>query len=123
MALIGTLLRQKGQSRVVRASGSFDLCRAINALTGLTTKKKTTAPTMRKVITALIKPPTRSLLPMIGIGTVRVERPLGPLPGMRGVMMPLTKALTTAVKAAPMTIPTARSTTLPRKMNFSKSFN
>src|SRR4051794_30244414 len=37
-----------------------------------------------------------------------------------GVMMPLTKAVTTAPNAAPMTTPTARSTTLPRSTNLRK---
>ena len=37
-----------------------------------------------------------------------------------GVMMSLTSVWTTPVNAAPMTMPTARSTTLPRRMNFLK---
>src|ERR1051326_2634405 len=40
---------------------------------------------------------------------------------MGGVMMSLTSELTMLVKAAPMTTPTARSTTLPRMANFLNS--
>src|SRR3954463_14936033 len=39
---------------------------------------------------------------------------------MSGVRKSLTSELTTAVNAAPMTTPIARSTTLPRRMNFLK---
>ena len=42
---------------------------------------------------------------------------------MSGVMKSFTNAVTTAVKAAPMTTATARSTTLPRRMNFLKSLS
>src|SRR4051794_18883451 len=42
---------------------------------------------------------------------------------MSGVMKSATKAVTTAPNAAPMTTPTARSTTLPRSMNSLKSLS
>ncbi len=40
---------------------------------------------------------------------------------MIGLMMNVTNAFTTALKAAPMTTATARSMTFPRIMNFLKS--
>src|SRR6185436_19234013 len=41
---------------------------------------------------------------------------------MIGVMMSATKAVTTAAKASPMTMPTAVSTRFPRRRNSLKSF-
>src|SRR5258708_3939426 len=48
----------------------------------------------------------------------RHERPASEFSGtgIRGVITLLTRLFTTEVKAAPITIPTARSTTLPRKI-------
>src|SRR4051794_13450794 len=40
-----------------------------------------------------------------------------------GLMKPFVKAVTTVVNAAPMTMPTARSTTLPRMMKSLKPWN
>src|SRR5690242_19934749 len=62
VALIGMLLRQKGQSRVVGSTGSSVLRRAMSALIGRTTKKKTTAAMIRNETTALMKSPIRNLL-------------------------------------------------------------
>ena len=56
---------------------------------------------------------------------VKARPPKSGLPkiaAMSGVMRSLTRASTTALKAAPMTTATARSTRLPRRMNSRNSF-
>src|SRR5260370_42528951 len=58
MALIGTVLKQKGHSRVLGASGSLcGINRSCNFVIGSTTKTYRTAAVNRKMITTLIKSP------------------------------------------------------------------
>src|ERR1700687_2781814 len=75
-----------------------------------------TVATMTKASTALMKSPYRNLLLLIV--KVRLAKLGSPnRAAMRGVMRSLTNAVTTVPKATPITTPTARSTTLPRKRN------
>jgi len=57
LAAIGMLLRQYGHSRVFATAGVSVLRRFISALTGRTTKKKTTAAMIKNETTALMKSP------------------------------------------------------------------
>src|SRR5260370_9003067 len=59
------LLRQNGHSRVVGSAGNSVLRRASSALTGATTRKKTTVAIMRKLTIALITSTYRNLLLLI----------------------------------------------------------
>jgi len=72
---------------------------------------------MIKEINALIKSPYIIFEP----ATVKYSEDSLPLPliiVIIGVKKLFTKEETTVLKAAPITTPTARSTTLPRKINF-----
>src|SRR3990167_6362504 len=72
---------------------------------------------MTKVRSALRKSPYRNLLPLIV--KLNVEKSgCFIIAAINGVIMSFTKELTTAVKAAPIMTPTARSTTLPRRIKF-----
>ena len=75
-----------------------------------------------KAMTALMNEPYRKWLLL----TVNVSLEKSDLPKMAptsGVIRSATRAVTTAPKATPMTTATARSTTLPRKMNSLKPFS
>src|SRR6266702_2664016 len=78
---------------------------------------------IKKVITTLMKAPilTEALGLYGGCHTTVARLPVGR--GIRGVIMLLTSPFTTAVKAAPIIIPTAKSTTFPRRMKALKSPN
>lgn len=90
--------------------------------------RKTTKAMMRKLTVFWMKLPYFRVAPFsppkkLGIVTERVVK-LKP-PPMRltiGMMMSLTTEFTMAVKAEPITTPTARSMTLPRLMNSVNSF-
>jgi hypothetical protein len=113
---MGIWLRHSGQSRVSSATGGSVFTRARSALTGLTTKKNSTVATIRNVISALMNSPYRKTLPLI----VKVSPEKSGSPSMaaiNGVSRDLTRELTTAVNAVPITTATARSTRLPRRMN------
>src|SRR3990167_7344145 len=72
---------------------------------------------MTKVRSALRKSPYRNLLPLIV--KLNVEKSgCFMIAAINGVIRSFTKELTTAVKAAPIMTPTARSTTLPRRIKF-----
>ena len=55
MALSGTVLKQKGQSRVVGVAAGLGLKRSINAFTGRTMKKYITNASIKKLSIVLIK--------------------------------------------------------------------
>src|SRR5262249_21177991 len=66
--------------------------------------------------TALMKSPIRKRLPLMAKLTAEKSGTPPKIP-MMGVTMSLTSACTTPVNATPITTATARSTTLPRRMN------
>src|SRR5882762_7480062 len=116
-AAIATSLRHSGHFFVVGSGGASPRrMRAMSEFTGSTTKKYTAAATITNAITAFRKSPTSNLLPF----TVRPIAEKSGFPAtaaMSGVNRSLTKAFTTDVNAAPITTATARSRTLPRRMN------
>ncbi len=120
LALSGMLLRQNGHSRVVTATGVSVFARLISTLTGRTTKKKTTAAIIRNDATALMKSPIKKRLRLI-VKAIEEKSGLPPIAAINGVIRSLTRAVTTAPKAAPITMPTAKSTTLPRSTKALKS--
>src|SRR6266404_9073360 len=65
---------------------------------------------------ALMKSPTGNGVPLI-VKLIAEKSGLPTRAAIRGVSRSLVNAVTTDPKAAPMTTPTARSTTLPRRMN------
>src|ERR1039458_7779493 len=69
-----------------------------------------------KLTTAVMKSPMgNTVLPIMKL--IPVKSGLPAISAMRGLMMSFTSAVTTVPKAAPMTTPTAKSTTLPRRTN------
>ena len=82
---------------------------------GRTKKKYSTAAVIRKVITALMKAPQSRTWPP-PIFTLPPNSPPPPTRWMIGLINELVNPVTTAVNAAPITMPTARSMTLPRMM-------
>ena len=118
-ALTGIALVHSGHSF---SSGSSFARRASNALMGATTRKNTAAAMVTNAIRLLRKSPYWKWLWLI----VNERAPKFDLPkisAMIGVRRSATSALTTAVKAVPITTATARSTTFPRSRNFLKSEN
>ena len=92
----------------------------MSAVRGTTTAKNTTVATITNARTALRNDPYLNL----EWCTVKVRFEKSGLPKMAaisGVTMSATNAVIMAVKATPTTTATARSTTLPRRMNFLKS--
>src|SRR5579859_6084743 len=67
-------------------------------------------------MTALMKSPYANLL-LFAVKNRALKSCLPKIAAINGVSRSLTSAVTTAVNAVPMTTATARSTTLPRKMN------
>src|ERR1700692_3017729 len=96
------------------------LRRAINALTGRTTKKNTAIAIEINAISALMNSPYANLLWLIVNDSVE-KSGLPMIAATIGVNRSFTRAVTTAPNAAPITIPTARSTTFPRSKNALKS--
>src|SRR6476660_3900857 len=116
-ASMGISLRHSGHFLVVGSAGAGALrIRAIKALLGVTTKQYTAAATSTNDTTALMKSPTGNGVPLI-VKLIAEKSGLPTIAAIRGVSRSLVKAVTTEPKAAPMTTPTARSTTLPRRMN------
>src|SRR6478672_4151358 len=114
---MGISLRHSGHFLVVGSAGASALrMRAIKALIGVITKKYTAAATSRNDTRALMKSPTGNGVPLI-VKLIVEKSGLPTMAAMSGVRRSLVKAVTTEPKAAPMTTPTARSTTLPRRMN------
>jgi len=85
-------------------------------------KKYIANATIRKEITALINEPYANLLGFIVKNSPEKSGDLKIAP-IIGVIISLTKELTTAPKAPPITTPTARSTTLPLIINFLNPWN
>src|SRR5581483_174 len=98
------------------------LAKVVNLLTGWTTKKKTTIAMTINDTRVLIKSPYGKMW-FLPIETLALENSPAPPEGKIGVIISLTKAWMTVLKAAPMTTPTAKSTTLPRRINFLNSLN
>src|SRR3978361_859660 len=103
VAASGMLLTQYGHSRVFAMTGVSVLRIFISALTGRTTKKKTTAAMIRNETMALMKSPTRKRLWLL-VKPSAEKSGLPPIAAMSGVIRSLTNAVTTAPKAAPMMI-------------------
>src|SRR3984893_7780530 len=122
-ASIGISLRHSGHFLVVGSAGTGSLrVRATRALIGVTTKKKTTPATSRKLTTAVMKSPIGNTVPLIA-KEIPVKSGLPTRSAMMGLIMSLTRAVMIVPNAAPMSTPTARSTTLPRKINCLKPDN
>jgi hypothetical protein len=122
-AAIGISLRHSGHfldtGSAEAVSREF---RTFQAFMGATIKKYTAAAISRKLIKALRKVPYVMLAPWM----VRVSAEKSGFPkiaAISGVMMLVTKEVTTAPNAAPMTTATAKSTTFPRMMNARKPFS
>ena len=98
------------------------LRRDSSRFSGLTTKKKITAEMIRNEITALRKWPYLNVEPLI-VNVSSAKSGLPPIAAISGVTRSATNAATTAPNAAPMTTATARSTTLPRRMNSRNSLS
>lgn len=89
---------------------------------GLTTKKKTALATRRNEMLTLIKSPYMNWLPRMV--NERFEKSgTFAIAAINGVRISFTSAFTTDPKAAPITTPTAKSTTLPRSKNCLKSLS
>ena len=69
---------------------------------------------MIKLITVFSKSPNANLAPWIVV--LRLLKSILPGSPISGVMMSAAKAFTIAPNAAPITTPTAKSTTFPRKI-------
>src|SRR5512135_1052346 len=115
-APIGISLKHSEHFRVVGSAGGSFRALAIRALIGSTTKKYMAPAMIRNDSRALMNSPYRNLLPLIV--NVKAEKS-GCLTSaaMNGVSKPLTKPVTTVPNAAPITMPTAMSTTFPLSKN------
>src|SRR5580704_15256964 len=103
-------LKHCGQGFVVGVVAAGGLSFAINALSGVTTKKYTAAATRTNETTALMKSPTGNGVPL----TLKPTPEKSGFPttaAISGVSKSLVNAVTTDPNAAPITTPTARSTT------------
>lgn len=89
---------------------------------GWMTKKNTTAATSTNEMATFKKSPYMNLLPLI-VNDKLEKSGWPPTAAIRGVTKSFTNALMTPVNAAPITTATAKSTTLPRRINFLKSFS
>src|ERR1700730_3946109 len=85
-------------------------------------KKYTAAAIRMNEITALMKSPIGNLLPLI-VNSIAEKSGFPTMAAMNGVIISLTNAVTTAPNATPITTATARSRTLPRKINCLKPCN
>lgn len=105
-----------GHFLVVGSAGGSLCERETSRFIGFTTKKKMALATSTNEIIALIKCPYINLLPL----TVK-KSPLKSgtfaIAAMKGVSRSVTSAVTTVPNAAPITTPTARSTTFPLSKN------
>src|SRR5580704_2219667 len=110
----GMSLKHSEHFRVV-GSGCF-FTDTISLLMGSTTRKYTDADAITNASRAFTKSPYKNLLPLIV--KLRAEKSGNfAMAPMSGVSMSFTMADTNPAKAAPITIPTAKSTTFPRKRN------
>lgn len=116
VASIAISLLHSGQRLVVGSAGGSFLDAFMSALIGTTTKKYTEKATRRNEMSALMKSPYMNWLPWIV--NVSPEK-FGALniAAIKGVMRSFTNDETIVPKDAPTTTPTARSTTLPRRIN------
>lgn len=121
-ALIGTLLKHSAHSLCVGASGFFLAARAIRRFIGLMTKKNIDPATSKNEIRLLRKCPYINLLPFITNERFEKSGVLAIAP-ISGVRRSVTSAVTMVPNAAPITTPTAKSTTFPRSKNCLNSFN
>src|SRR4051794_4897098 len=76
---------------------------------------------IRNEIRGLMKSPYRNVL-LLMVNDRELKSGLPPIAARIGVMKSLVNAVTRAPNAAPMSTATARSTTLPRRMNARKPF-
>src|SRR5437588_11472836 len=120
---MGISLAHSGHFLVVGSAGTaLRAARAFQAFMGATIKKYTAAATSRKLISAFRKMPYEITAPFTV--TLKAEKSgLPTIAAISGVRMLVTKEVTTAPKAAPMTTATARSITLPRITNWRNPLN
>src|SRR5579864_7793691 len=120
-ASMGISLRHSGHFLVV-GSGGFSprFMRATSALTGRTTRKYTAAAIRTNEMQALMKLSSGNATPRtVNWSDVNFSPP--PVASlMRGFRKAEVSPPTTPANAAPITTPTAISTTFPRRMNFLK---
>ena len=86
---------------------------------GITTKTYITVDIVKNESNELIKSPIKNLLPLI-VKLNAEKSGVPPKIPIIGVITSFTRAVTTAPKDTPTTTPTAKSTTLPFKINFLK---
>jgi hypothetical protein len=113
---MGISLRHSLHFFVVGSTGSpfFDF--EIRKFIGLTTKKNTVVAISKKEINAFKKCPYINLLSFI-VKNKSEKSGTCAMADINGVNMSETKAVTTVPNAAPITTPTARSTTFPLSKN------
>ena len=118
MASRGTSLKHSLHFFVVGSAGSSFLERErdISMFMGLTTKKNTEPATSRNETRAFKKCPYLNSLPLI-VKMSPLKSGTLAIAAIRGVSKSDTKAVTIVPNAAPITTPTAKSTTLPRSKN------
>lgn len=122
LASSGISLKHSLHFLVVGSAGGSLRERAINIFIGFITKKKIAAATSTNEISALMKCPYINLLPFIEndsplkLGTLATA-------DMNGVKRSETSAVTIVPNAAPITTPTAKSTTFPLSKNCLNSFS
>jgi hypothetical protein len=119
LACKGMSLRHSEHFRVVGSGNLFT--EAISLLTGSTTRKYTAAEAITNASRALRKSPYRNLLLLIAKLNPEKSGILAMAP-IKGVRRSFTIADTSPAKAAPITTPTAKSTTFPRNRNCLKPF-
>lgn len=118
----GTSLKHSPHFFVVGSAGGAFLARATSKFIGLITKKNIAAETKTNETNVFKKWPMAKLEPL----TVNAKLPKSgtfAIAAMSGVKISETNAATTVPNAAPITTPTAKSTTLPRNKKLLNSFN
>src|SRR6266852_4059615 len=116
-ASIGISILHSGHFLVVGSAWAGALrVRATKSFTGVITQKYTAAATSRNATAALIKSPRAKTLPLM-VKLMAEKSGLPTMAAINGVSRSLVNALTTVANAAPITTPTAISTTFPRRMN------
>lgn len=121
-ASIGISDRHSLHFLFVGSTGDSFLDRAMSIFIGLTIKKNIADATKRKEIKALIKCPYLNSDSLI-VNERELKSGSFAMADTSGVSKSDTKADTTVPKAAPMTTPTAKSTTFPLSKNCLNSFN
>src|SRR5438874_7739882 len=122
-AAIGTSLRHSGHFLVVGSGATSPRrIRARIVFIGSTMKKYTAAAIKMNETSALIKSPIGNLVPLT-VNSIAEKSGFPTMAAINGVIRSFTSAVTTAPNATPITTATARSRTLPRRINCLKPCN